>query len=171
VKEENQITSEDRKARFPRNKQHKRKATMKTTNKTLIATVASIALFAFASPMQAQYKTAGDDGIAASPRARQMLNERKASSTASSIVVTMSCPKCKNVWDLRRNTEAKGAQALISGAAATKATASHLCAGCQNKWEVVGQGKAKQSMAMHSCTGCGAKDAACCSNDTGTKKM
>ena len=38
---------------------------MKTTNKTLIAALAGIALFSFASPVQAQNKAVGDDGIAA----------------------------------------------------------------------------------------------------------
>jgi hypothetical protein len=144
---------------------------MKTTNKTLIVILASIALVSFASPMQTQYKAAGDDGIAASPKVRQMLNERKASSSAAVIDVSMSCPKCKNVWDVRRNAEAKGAQVLVSAGVTTRAMPSHLCADCRNKWEVVGQGKAKQSIAMHSCTGCGALNVACCSSDTVTKGM
>src|SRR5437867_2200373 len=50
---------------------------MKNTNRSLIAT-AAVALFASAGQSRAQYQAVGDDGIAASPKARQMLNERKA---------------------------------------------------------------------------------------------
>ena len=138
---------------------------MKTTSKTLIAILASIALVSFASPLQAQYKAAGDDGIAASPKVRQMLNETKTLSRASGIVVSMSCPKCKNVWDIRRNTEAKGGQVLASANAPTRAVPSHLCADCRTTWEVVGQGKAKQSIATHSCISCRPLNVACCRAD------
>ena len=38
---------------------------MKTINRSLISALAGIALFSFASPVQAQNKAVGDDGIAA----------------------------------------------------------------------------------------------------------
>ena len=72
---------------------------MKTTNKTLIAALAGIAMFAFTSSVLAQYKPTGDDGITASPKARALLDERKARlNTAVAAVASMPCPKCKDVW-------------------------------------------------------------------------
>jgi hypothetical protein len=56
---------------------------MKTTNKTLIAALAGIVLFSFASPVQAQYNAVGDDGICASPKVRQMLTENKSRAIAA----------------------------------------------------------------------------------------
>lgn len=53
---------------------------MKT--KLLIAMVAGIA-FAPALPAHAQYKAKGNDGIVASPKLRQKLNEREAAKRAA----------------------------------------------------------------------------------------
>lgn len=50
---------------------------MKNSNRLLIA-AAALALFASAGQIKAQSQAVGDDGIAASPKVRQMLNERKA---------------------------------------------------------------------------------------------
>ncbi|SRR6266446_1056570 len=50
---------------------------MKIANRFLLA-AAAIALFASAGQSRAQYQAVGDDGIAASPKVRVMLNERKA---------------------------------------------------------------------------------------------
>ena len=50
---------------------------MKTTHKTLVAALAGIALFSLASPLQAQSKAVGNDGIAASPKVLQVLTEIK----------------------------------------------------------------------------------------------
>jgi hypothetical protein len=58
---------------------------MKTTNKTLIAALAGMALFSFTGPVQAQYNAIGDDGIAASPKVRQMLTENKSRAEAESL--------------------------------------------------------------------------------------
>ena len=55
---------------------------MKNSNRLLIA-AAALALFASAGQSQAQYRAVGDDGIAASPKVRQMLNERKARAAAT----------------------------------------------------------------------------------------
>src|SRR5437879_1690232 len=52
---------------------------MKNTHCFLIA-AAALALFASAGQSRAQYQAVGDDGIAASPKVRAMLNERKARS-------------------------------------------------------------------------------------------
>src|SRR5947207_2823934 len=61
---------------------------MKTNRSPKIAlAVVALAALAFASTASAQYKPVGDDGIAASPKVRQMLNERKASATPAVAVV------------------------------------------------------------------------------------
>src|SRR5258708_36595634 len=54
---------------------------MKNANRLLIAATA-LALFASAGQIKAQSQAVGDDGIAASPKVRQMLNERKARAAA-----------------------------------------------------------------------------------------
>src|SRR6266567_5724321 len=55
---------------------------MKKINYPLIAAVAGL-LIASAGQANAQYQAVGDDGIAASPKVRQMLNERKARTAVS----------------------------------------------------------------------------------------
>lgn len=55
---------------------------MKVLNQLLIAAVVATTL-SLAANASAQYKINEDDGIAASPKLRQMLNERKASANAS----------------------------------------------------------------------------------------
>jgi len=62
---------------------------MKNLNKiTLVAAFA--AMFSLANQASAQYQATGDDGITASPRLRQMLNERKTvASTPSSAVASV----------------------------------------------------------------------------------
>lgn len=57
---------------------------MKNLNQILFAAVIATTL-SLASQVNAQYKINEDDGIAASPRLRQQLNERKASATAAAI--------------------------------------------------------------------------------------
>jgi hypothetical protein len=54
---------------------------MKNLNNILFA-AALAASFSLAGNASAQYKATGDDGITASPRARQIINERKAAATA-----------------------------------------------------------------------------------------
>ncbi len=51
-----------------------RENVMKSQNKFVIATVTAIAAMSITQAM-AQYRPVGDDGIAASPKVRQMLNE------------------------------------------------------------------------------------------------
>jgi hypothetical protein len=50
---------------------------MKNTNHLVILAAVTL-LLASTTPSKAQYQAVGDDGIAASPKVRQMLNERKA---------------------------------------------------------------------------------------------
>lgn len=152
---------------------------MKTTNKTLIAALAGIALTVFVSPAQAQYKPTGDDGITASPRLRQIINERNgvpATQPAPSDYKPMSCAKCQDISVAQRNPTAKGAQVLMSHGNPTVTVAKHLCDGCGVEWSTVRIGGAKpQSVATHKCTSCGAESFACCSikksGETATKGM
>src|SRR5207244_9205194 len=66
-----------------------RKKIMKSSNRLLIA-AAALALFASASQIKAQSQAVGDDGIAASPKVRQMLNEWKARAAAPQQVTIRS---------------------------------------------------------------------------------
>src|SRR5438093_2607689 len=59
------------------NRPEQKENNMKNTHRFLIA-AAAFALFASAGQASAQYQAVGDDGIAASPKLRQILNERKA---------------------------------------------------------------------------------------------
>lgn len=59
---------------------------MKIQNGLAVVTVTAIAAM-FITQAKAQYRPAGDDGIAASPKVRAMLNERLRSTTSISVVV------------------------------------------------------------------------------------
>ena len=137
---------------------------MKTTNKTLIATLAGIAMFAFTSPVLAQYKPAGDDGIAASPKLRQQLDEYKRNHSPAPApveIAKMPCPKCEDKVTTRVDYSARGANKP------TIRVVTHQCEGCGTDWNIVGVGKAKQSVATHKCTSCGAETLACCNTSNG----
>lgn len=140
---------------------------------TVITTLAGLAFFSFASPAQAQYKAVGDDGIAASPKLRDRLNERKGLSGAAlepSHSRPMACPKCKDSTARVRDYDGKGlgARALLAGGPPTKLVATHLCEGCGTDWKSNGVGKARQLVATHKCTGCGADNLACCNTTKGS---
>jgi hypothetical protein len=122
--------------------------------------LAAIAVLALASAANAQYKPVGDDGIAASPKVRQMLNESKASTAiATAAVPAMICPKCADVRVAEINRQARGAELL---AGATKIVTRHTCAGCEVKWTVVGEGKGKHSVPTHKCTADVPNNLVCC---------
>ena len=66
---------------------------MKNTSRFLVA-AAALALFASAGQTKAQSQLSSDDGIAASPKVRQMLEERKARAmVAPQIVVQQTAPQ------------------------------------------------------------------------------
>ncbi len=65
---------------------------MKTLNKILFA-AALTATFSLANRAGAQYKPVGDDGISASPKVRQMLNERKSAPSTTSTVASSFSPQ------------------------------------------------------------------------------
>ncbi len=128
--------------------------------KFALAAVALVAL-AFAGTASAQYKPVGDDGIAASPKVRQMLNERKASATpAVAVAPAMACPKCADVFTTEVNRQAKGGQVLAG--TATQKVAKHTCTACDTKLTVVGEGKAKHTVATHKCSADVPNPATCC---------
>jgi len=146
-------------------KQNERKAIMTTTNKTLIATLAGIALLSFAGPAQAQYRPTGSDGITASPKVRAQLVERRATvNTAPAVAASMLCPKCKDAWVSQVDPTPKGAKVLLSQGRPTNKVAKHLCGGCETTISVVGLSKAdRHNVATHTCSGCVAATLACCS--------
>lgn len=127
--------------------------------------LAGIALFAFAGPAQAQYKAVGDDGIAASPRLRERLDEYKRNHSPApkpADVPQMACPKCKDEVLKTKDWTARGANKPYV------TIVRHLCKGCGTDWKVVGHGKAKESVATHKCSGCGSEDLACCNTTKGS---
>jgi hypothetical protein len=125
---------------------------------------AAIAAFAFTSSANAQYKPTGDDGITASPKVRQVLNERKASLASAKTVAlpAMSCPKCADVRTVQRNPQAKGGQILAG--TANQVVFKHTCTACDVKWTVVGGGKGKHSVATHTCTADVPNNLTCCAS-------
>jgi hypothetical protein len=128
---------------------------------TVIAALVGMALFSLAGPVQAQYKPTGDDGITASPKLRERLDEYKrnnspAPALAPANIAQMACPKCKDKVTSRIDYSSRGANKP------TITVSTHLCEGCGTDWTITGHGKAKQSVATHKCTSCGAESLACC---------
>ncbi len=123
------------------------------------------------SPAYAQYKPTGDDGITASPRLRQQLNERKAPAIKIAATATMACAKCKDTWVSRPITDTKGVGSRAMTGNTTKLVPKHLCDGCGTEWKVAGTGKAKEMVATHTCTECGSDNMACCTGAKPTKGM
>ena len=138
---------------------------MKRTNNLLIAALAGIALSLFAGSAQAQYKPTVDDGITASPKQRQFLDEYKRNHSpvpAVAEIPAMPCAKCKDKVTERVDYSARGANKPLIR------VSTHLCDGCGTDWKIVGHGKAKQSVATHTCSSCGAESAACCNTSKGS---
>ena len=157
-------------------KQNKKKGkSMKTTRintpARLTGLVIALALFAgVAGEVKAQYKAVGDDGIAASPRLRQMLNDRKGSAaTVSPTVASMPCPKCKDVWVTSVDSFAKPAKVMMSGFKPTVSTVKHLCAGCETSIVRKGHGKQGKDEIVHVCRDGGAESLACCTTKKGSE--
>ena len=133
------------------------------TNRSLKITLAAVALaaLAFASTGSAQYKPVGDDGIAASPKVRQMLNERKAAATPTvAVSPARACPKCADVLLTELNRQAKGGQFLAG--TDTQKVVKHTCTACETKLAVLGEGKAKHTVATHKCAVDVPNPATCC---------
>ena len=134
---------------------------MKIFRTTFTAALAG-ALFIIAGPAFAQYQPTGADGITASPKLRQVLDERHRNEAipVQPEVAKMACPKCTDSVTMRVDYTARGANKP------TVPIVTHGCTGCENTIATTGIGKAATTVAIHKCTGCGAENLACCS---GTK--
>jgi len=133
---------------------------MKTNRISLMIATAAAGL-ALTAAANAQDKPVSDDGIAASPKVRQMLNERNASATAAAAAApTMACPKCADLLTTEVNRQAKGGQVLAG--AATKTVAKHTCTACTTTFSAAGEGKARHSVATHKCAADVPNPATCC---------
>jgi hypothetical protein len=130
---------------------------MKLNSTTAIVTV--IATLTITTAAYAQFKTISDDGIAASPKVRQMLNERKASAPVAT--PAMACDKCADVLTAKLSPQAKGAEVMT---ATRQVSFSHSCTGCETKLALAGEGKAKHQVAMHKCSLDVASTSGCCSS-------
>jgi hypothetical protein len=133
---------------------------MKTT-RILSVLLTAFAALTLVSSANGQYKPVGDDGIAASPKLRQMLNERKASTTHTVAAATaMACPMCKDVKTTELNPMAKGGQVLTG--TNTKTVVKHTCTACSTTFAIAGQGKARHTVATHTCGANVPNPATCC---------
>jgi hypothetical protein len=136
-------------------------AILRPFNLALVAT--AIAALALISPASGQNKSASDDGIAASPKVRQALNEKKASApTMTTETPAMTCPMCADVLTSQPKPQAKGAEILVG---ARSNVIKHTCAGCEVNWTVVGEGKTRHSVATHRCTANVPNNHACCASN------
>jgi hypothetical protein len=122
-----------------------------------------IATFTAVLPANAQFRPTGDDGIAASPRLRAQLDERRVRATpVSATAASMACPKCKDAWVAKADITSRGLGARSLTGQTTNRVAQHLCAGCGTDWATTGTGRAKLAVASHKCSGCGSESLACC---------
>ena len=132
--------------------------------RSITLTAVALAAFTFATSASAQNKPVGDDGIAASPKVRQMLNERNAATApAVAAAPAMACPKCADVRTSVANPQAKTGE-LLAGTA-NKAVVKHTCSACQTTMSLQGEGKAKHQVATHTCSADVPKPAGCCGSN------
>jgi hypothetical protein len=106
---------------------------MKNLNKVLFA-AAIAATMSLANNASAQYKATGDDGIAASPKARQMLNDRAAAARAASVTSTVTVAYRNPAEGVTASPKARqmlaGRRVVVSGApAAEVASAGYRATG------------------------------------------
>jgi hypothetical protein len=125
----------------------------------LSAILTAVATLTISTTAYAQYKAVSDDSIAASPKVRQMLNERKASAPAAA--PAMACSKCADVRSVKLIPQAKGVE-IMTGT--KQVTYSHGCGSCDTKLTVAGEGKAKHEVATHTCAMDIASTAGCCAS-------
>jgi hypothetical protein len=136
---------------------------------TIVTAITASIVTIFIAQAKAQNPAVGKDGIAASPKVRQALEERERSTMVMTPItspadvaglkdgdmIAMACPKCKTITVTRINTEKGHIQTTTTGL-------EHLCPGCEQKFVVVGQGKGKHDVVKHVCKKCGSTDAFCC---------
>ena len=135
----------------------------------VISVIATTVATMFIAQARAQNPAVGGDGIAASPKVRQALDERERSTRVLTLIksyqdvadlkdgdmIAMACPKCKTITVTYVNTEKGHIKTTTTGE-------EHLCPGCEQKFTVVGEGKGKRDVVTHVCTKCGSTDAFCC---------
>lgn len=80
-----------------------------------------------------------------------------AEAVAAGDTVVMSCPKCKSTW-----VTVVEAPTKTGAKSDTRIMERHECPGCEHKFVVEGQGKAKTTKLVHVCKKCGSEDAFCC---------
>jgi hypothetical protein len=145
----------------------KERSEMKTKCDNLMARLTGmtvgLALFAgMAGVANAQFKSTNDNGIYASPKLRQQLDEQTVSrNTAPAAAASMACPKCKDESYGQIDRTARGANKPLVF------VAHHLCGSCETTIAVEGTGKASHDVATHKCHSCGAAPLACCSTTKG----
>ena len=100
---------------------------MKTLNKILFAAAFATA-FSLANQASAQYKPTGDDGVTASPRVRQMLNERAAAARVAPSIpggtITYQAPRQEGVAASPKVHQLLAAQKVIVSATPSSEVAS-----------------------------------------------
>jgi hypothetical protein len=109
-----------------------------------------VAGLAVVGQANAQSQLAADNGIAASPKVRAQLDERKARlntvvASPAAFSAVHKCADCTDTWVTVVDKGTKGPNHLV-----TKVS-RHNCAACDTKITVVGTGKAKHDVATHSC--------------------
>jgi hypothetical protein len=129
----------------------KKETNMKTNRiPSLLLAVTSLAALTLATLANAQFLAVSDDGIAAPPKVRQMLNDRNASAApAVAAAPSMACPMCKDLKITEVNPFAKGGQVLAG--TNIKTVVNHTCPACQTTQTIVGEGKARHTVATHKC--------------------
>jgi hypothetical protein len=139
-----------------------KKGTKMKTIRIPLALLTAIAALAVTTAANAQYKPVGDDGITASPKVRQQLDERRASQRANNPtpIAAMGCPKCIDLMTTEPNPAAKPGQVLAGTAG--KQVARHACTACTTTFTAVGAGKAKHTVTTHKCSAEAPTNANCC---------
>ena len=123
------------------------------TNRTfktclLGATLALTVAVAFIGSVQAQYQPTGADGITASPRGRQALEENRRAG-APLPAKPMACVSCADKLVARVDHSAHGPNQ------SPDKVALHLCTTCVTTAKATGVGKAQVEVTNHGCGGCG----------------
>jgi hypothetical protein len=116
-------------------------------SKTAIVGLVIVALLVFVGSAAAQARPTGGAGITASPKLRQMIEERAVSATPGAPAgLNHACPKCKNENVTRVDSTARGAFKP------TVTIVKHLCPDCKTVKSNTGTGKATQPVVKHDCT-------------------
>jgi hypothetical protein len=75
----------------------------------------------------------------------------------------MACSKCADVLITEVDRQAKAGQVLAG--TATRKVAKHACTACETKMTLVGEGKAKHTVATHKCAADVPNPATCCAKN------